>query len=138
MIKTTEFSWDLNKVNPMMIDIKLNGQLLFNLFVGEAMELIGRELIMKHVAEIEKSPWIKNWHPPVDNIIKPLDVIAPSTPINVLMIESERGWGQKIDSIKSFATKEEADEFITKFNSRNTSETVPEWYMYAILETDCR
>lgn len=47
------------------------------------------------------------------------------------IIESERGWGQKIDSTKIFDSKDEADKFVKEFNSRNTEDSAPDWYMYA-------
>ena len=51
----------------------------------------------------------------------------------VYIIESERGWGQKVDEVREFQTLAEAKEFVTKFNSKNTEENVPDWYMYATL-----
>ena len=51
--------------------------------------------------------------------------------VQVAVVESERGWGQKIDEIKDFNSREEAEEFVKEFNSHNTSETVPDWYMFA-------
>lgn len=52
----------------------------------------------------------------------------------VLIIESERGWGQKIDEIKEFTTLEEAEAFVKQYNSHNDQPTVPDWYMYAKIE----
>lgn len=49
----------------------------------------------------------------------------------VNIIESERGWGSKIDEVKEFYTQEEADDFIKDFNSKNDKDSVPDWYMYA-------
>jgi hypothetical protein len=49
----------------------------------------------------------------------------------VLIIESERGWGQRIDDIELFETKQEALDFCEKFNSKNIETTVPDWYMRA-------
>lgn len=49
----------------------------------------------------------------------------------VIIIESERGWGQKIDEIKSFDTMEEAEKFIKDHNAQNTEETVPDIYWRA-------
>lgn len=49
----------------------------------------------------------------------------------VVLIESERGWGSKIDEIKYFDTPEEVGEFVKKFNSYNTQTVAPDWYMYA-------
>ena len=49
----------------------------------------------------------------------------------VKVIESESGWGQKVNSIKEFDTYEEAKTFQTEFNSHNNYTVVPDWYMYA-------
>lgn len=51
----------------------------------------------------------------------------------VHIIESERGWGQRVDEVKEFETLEEANAYIREFNSYNTSPTVPDWYMVAVL-----
>ena len=51
--------------------------------------------------------------------------------IKVLIIESESGWGQRVDEVKEFDTEKEADEYIAKFNERNNKKTVPDWYMFA-------
>lgn len=47
------------------------------------------------------------------------------------IIESERGWGQKVDGTKYFETKDLADLFCAEYNKRNNEKTVPDWYMYA-------
>lgn len=47
------------------------------------------------------------------------------------IIESERGWGQKIDETKTFETREEANAFVKEFNGKNDLPYVPDWYMYA-------
>lgn len=49
----------------------------------------------------------------------------------VVIIESERGWGQKVDEVKYFDNEEEANQFVRKFNSQNTAGHAPDWYMYA-------
>lgn len=49
----------------------------------------------------------------------------------VEIIESERGWGSKIDEVKYFSTKESAEKFVKEFNSANDKDVVPDWYMYA-------
>ena len=49
----------------------------------------------------------------------------------VTIIESERGWGQRVDEVKTFKTKAEADVFVEEFNSHNNKATIPYWYMYA-------
>ena len=55
----------------------------------------------------------------------------PETETTVHIIESERGWGSKVDEVKKFPSLEEAEAFVTEFNSHNTEETVPDWYMRA-------
>jgi hypothetical protein len=47
------------------------------------------------------------------------------------IIESERGWGQKVDETLEFDTEQEAKDYCRKYNSKNTEESVPDWYMYA-------
>lgn len=49
----------------------------------------------------------------------------------VNVIESERGWGQKIDEVREFDTYEEAEKFIKDTNSENTLEKVPDVYWRA-------
>ena len=49
----------------------------------------------------------------------------------VQIIESERGWGQKTDSIEEFDTYEQAVARIKDFNKDNNEDKVPDWYMYA-------
>lgn len=49
----------------------------------------------------------------------------------VIIVESECGWGQRIDETKEFDTREQAEVFVEEFNSKNTEDTVPDWYMYA-------
>lgn len=46
-------------------------------------------------------------------------------------IESERGWGQKVDETHYFRTEQEAKDYVKKFNARNTADVVPDWYMRA-------
>ena len=46
-------------------------------------------------------------------------------------IESERGWGQKVDETHYFRTEQEAKDYVKKFNASNTQLSVPDWYMYA-------
>jgi hypothetical protein len=48
-----------------------------------------------------------------------------------VIIESERGWGRKIDEVKEFKTEKARDKFITKFNSKNNEPVTPDWYMFA-------
>lgn len=47
------------------------------------------------------------------------------------IIESERGWGQSLDSTKRFSSLTEANKFVKEFNAENNKPTVPDWYMRA-------
>lgn len=49
----------------------------------------------------------------------------------VTIIESERGWGQRVDEVKEFETYENAKKFQIKFNAVNNEDHVPDWYMLA-------
>ena len=53
------------------------------------------------------------------------------TLIKVQLIESERGWGQKIEDTLYFEDYSKAVEFVEEFNSKNDEPEVPDWYMYA-------
>lgn len=52
-----------------------------------------------------------------------------------LIIESERGWGSKIDEVRTFPTKEERDKFVDEYNLKYNPNMgkgpVPDWYMIA-------
>ncbi len=58
------------------------------------------------------------------------DVIGKG-PWRTTVIESERGWGQKIDEYRRFESKEEAEKWVNQFNSQNNLPETPDWYMYA-------
>ncbi|MFA6199069.1 MAG: hypothetical protein WC679_01520 [Bacteroidales bacterium] len=53
--------------------------------------------------------------------------------VSVYIIESERGWGQRVDEVKEFPDLEAAQKFIDDYNSVNNLDHVPDWYMYARL-----
>lgn len=63
----------------------------------------------------------------------------------VHIIESESGWGQRVDETKIFDSKDyggDADKalaaakaFVKQYNSKNTSRTTPAWYMKATEPT---
>ena len=53
--------------------------------------------------------------------------------IKVEIVESERGWGQRVDEVKEFDTLPEARLFIEEYNAKNNEEEVPDWYMHAVL-----
>lgn len=47
------------------------------------------------------------------------------------IIESERGWGSRLDETKEFESISLAEEFQTTYNAKNDKPVVPDWYMYA-------
>lgn len=51
--------------------------------------------------------------------------------VKVEIVESERGWGQKVLETKEFTTKEEAKKFVDDYNSRNRETKVPDYYIAA-------
>ena len=48
------------------------------------------------------------------------------------IIESERGWGTKIDEQRFFDDANAAFKFVEEFNSRNVETLAPYWYMKAL------
>lgn len=50
----------------------------------------------------------------------------------VHIIESEAGWGQKLDEVKEFDTEAEAKSFVKGYNEKyNNLPVTPSWYMVA-------
>lgn len=56
----------------------------------------------------------------------------------VLIIESELGWGQKVEATLEFPTHEEAEQYVREYNRKHNPpmDRTPDWYMYAKLEDD--
>lgn len=54
-------SWDIQS-DTLRVVISYDGEEVMGIFLGEAMETAGRKVITEHIQEIERSPWIKNWH----------------------------------------------------------------------------
>ncbi len=54
--------------------------------------------------------------------------------VKVYIMESERGWGQRVDEVKEFPDSEAAQKYCDDYNGKyNTADTAPDWYMYATL-----
>ncbi len=54
------------------------------------------------------------------------------TEYKVIIIESERGWGSKIDEVIYFETADDAADYADIYNKTyNNKDYVPDWYMYA-------
>lgn len=49
------------------------------------------------------------------------------------IIESERGWGQKVDETIYFDNESEARDYVKQYNDKHNPpvQVVPDWYMYA-------
>lgn len=49
--------------------------------------------------------------------------------VKIAVIESEDGWGRKIDDWMVCLTVEDAKTFEKEFNGQNTKSSTPSWYM---------
>lgn len=54
----------------------------------------------------------------------------------VQIIESERGWGQRVDETKEFESYESAETYCREYNRKHnppvaSTVSAPDWYMYA-------
>ena len=60
----------------------------------------------------------------------------PMKPVIVEVIESERGWGQKVEETHEFPTRKEAEQFCRDYNTKNNPpmDETPDWYMYARIQ----
>lgn len=58
--------------------------------------------------------------------------IEKPTAYRVDIIESERGWGSKIDETIYYDNEAEARKYVKDYNEKyNSSPDVPDWYMFA-------
>jgi len=57
--------------------------------------------------------------------------IKMGTVYRVDIIESERGWGQKIEDQKFFDNYDEAAKYIERYNADLPAGPAPDWYMMA-------
>lgn len=55
---------------------------------------------------------------------------------SVQIIESEAGWGQRVDQTLKFDSYEEAEKYVREYNTKHNPvrNFTPDWYMYAHLE----
>lgn len=62
----------------------------------------------------------------------------PKPVVIVEIIESERGWGQKVEETHEFPTRQEAEQFCREYNRKNNPpmDEAPDWYMYARIRGD--
>jgi len=52
----------------------------------------------------------------------------------VYIIESEAGWGKRVDETLEFDTKKLVEEYVNEYNGRhNTADVTQSWYMYATI-----
>ena len=56
--------------------------------------------------------------------------------VTVIVIESEAGWGERVDDVLEFDTRIEAEAYVADFNKDNDEATTPSWYMYAYIDED--
>ena len=59
----------------------------------------------------------------------------PQAAYKVVIIESERGWGQKVDETIYYDNEAEAKQFVKDYNEKyNPPGPAPDWYMMAHYE----
>jgi hypothetical protein len=92
---------------------------------------------------IDGTRWLApiNWVSPTTDStwwrrVKAAVYIEPPPKIKVNIIESEAGWGRKVDETKEFDTLEEAEKFVEKYNAPNVmdwnkTQRVPSCYWQA-------
>ena len=51
------------------------------------------------------------------------------TAVKIAVIESERGWGRKVDDWMVCLSVGQANEWKEEYNSQNTATSTPDWYM---------
>jgi len=49
--------------------------------------------------------------------------------VKITVIESERGWGRKVDDYMVCTTQKETLDFKQEFNAKNNKDVVPDYYM---------
>ncbi len=49
--------------------------------------------------------------------------------VKMTVIESESGWGRKVDDYMVCLNVEDGLAYQKEFNARNTADTAPDWYM---------
>ena len=54
-----DYSWDI--IEPMIIGITHNGKVVMRISVCEVIESNPRKQVLAHVAECDRTPWLKNW-----------------------------------------------------------------------------
>ena len=54
-----DLSWDIEE--PMYITIKYHGNSVMKISVCEVIESNPRKLVMNHVRECDRTPWLKHW-----------------------------------------------------------------------------
>lgn len=57
-----DYSWDMDKNDPTLINIFHNGEKIMSLYLGEAMEAAGRKKVMEIVNECDNTPWLLHWN----------------------------------------------------------------------------
>lgn len=55
-----DYSWTIDPGTDI-IKISYKGVVIMRIYLGEAMETAGRKIIMDHVRECDRSPWLPHW-----------------------------------------------------------------------------
>ncbi len=56
-----EYQWTISPDDPMLILVMHQGKTVMRIGMHEAVESSSRTQILKHIAECDRTPWLKQW-----------------------------------------------------------------------------
>ena len=68
-----EYEWTISPDDPMLILIKHNDKIVMRIGVHEVVESSSRNEILKHIAECDRTPWLKRWQEEKNQVL--IDVL---------------------------------------------------------------
>lgn len=68
-----EYEWTLSPDDPMLLLIKHHDVVVMRIGLEEAIESSSRTAILKHIAECDRTPWLKRWQEEKNQVL--IDVL---------------------------------------------------------------
>jgi hypothetical protein len=56
-----EYQWTISPDDPMLMLITHHGKIVMRIGMHEAIESSSRTAVLQHVAECDRTPWLKRW-----------------------------------------------------------------------------
>lgn len=56
-----DLSWNIDDPDSMQVVIRYKGEMVFHFSMYEAIESCNRNKVLSHVAECDRTPWLKRW-----------------------------------------------------------------------------